>query len=116
MDLILTRQSVLRGESNRIRDVEEALSLHPAVRDCVVIEMPHLVRGKEPFAFVTLRAKLTGREQELRDWVRRRIAACKTLERIVVLQELPKGTTGQIDHSALKDLVRSLETGIDIVG
>jgi acyl-coenzyme A synthetase/AMP-(fatty) acid ligase len=48
-------QSVLGGGSNLgIQNMEAALSLHPAVRDCVVMEMPHLANGKDLYAFVTL--------------------------------------------------------------
>jgi long-chain acyl-CoA synthetase len=97
------------------QDVEEALYLHPAIRDCIVMEMPHLIHGGDVFAFVTLRAELTGREQELRDWMHGKIHSPKTLERIVILQELPKGATGKVDRSALKDLVVALETGIEVV-
>jgi acyl-coenzyme A synthetase/AMP-(fatty) acid ligase len=90
-DVCPVDQSVFRGGPQPwTEDLEEALYLHPAIRDCVVIEMPHLAHGKEVLAFVSLRAELTGREQELRDWVRCKIDSCKPLERIVILQELPK--------------------------
>jgi len=40
-DLSLTDEGLLGGRSNlSIQDVEEALSLHPAVRDCAVMKMP----------------------------------------------------------------------------
>lgn len=96
-----------------IKDVEAALYLHPAIRDCVAIPEP--VHCKEVLAFVTLRAELAGYEQELRDWVRGKIDACRTLERIIILRDLPKTPTGRLDRSALKDLAVSLETGIEIV-
>jgi len=114
-DVSPTDQSVSGGSNFSIQDEEGALSPHPAARDCVVMEIPQLAHGKDVFAFVTLRADLTSREQELRDWVRRRIDACETLERIIILQELPKVPTGKVDGSALKDLAVSLETGIEVV-
>jgi acyl-coenzyme A synthetase/AMP-(fatty) acid ligase len=115
-DVSPTDQRVLGAGSDLwIRSVEEALSLHPAVRKCVVMEMADLAHGKDVFAFITLRAELTGREQELRNWVRYKIHADKTMERIVILSELPKGPTGELDRSALKDLAMLLETGIEVV-
>jgi long-chain acyl-CoA synthetase len=120
-DVSPTDQRVLdAGPDLWIRSVEEALSLHPAVQECVVIEMTSLemtdlARGKKLFAFVILRAELTGREQELRNWVRYRVDADRTVERIVILSELPKGPTGKLDRSALKELAVSLETGIEVV-
>jgi acyl-coenzyme A synthetase/AMP-(fatty) acid ligase len=95
------------------QDVEEALCLHPVVRECVVIPDP--VHRKEVIAIVALRFDLTGREQELRDWVRRRVDPCRTLERIVMLRELPRTRSGELDHSALRDLLLSLQTGIEVV-
>jgi acyl-coenzyme A synthetase/AMP-(fatty) acid ligase len=111
-----TGQGVLDSRSDLwILGVEEALSLHPSVRECVVMEMTELAHGKDAFAFVTLRAELTGREQELRDWICYKIHDDKTVERIVILSELPKGPVGGLDRSALKDLAMSLETGIEVV-
>jgi acyl-coenzyme A synthetase/AMP-(fatty) acid ligase len=116
-----TDQRVLGSGSDLwVRRVEEALSQHAAVRNCVVLEMTEwkmtdLAHGKELFAFVTLRAELTGREQELRNWLRDKIDADKTVERIVILSELPKGPPGDLDRSALKELALSLETGIEVV-
>jgi acyl-coenzyme A synthetase/AMP-(fatty) acid ligase len=115
-DMSPTDQSVLRDNSHlSIQDTEEVLSLHPAVRDCVVLEMSHLPHGKDLFAFISLRAELTGREQELREWVHCKIDACNALERIVILQDLPKEPSGKVDRAALQDLAVSLGNGIEFV-
>ena len=109
-------QSLLRGgPQHSIQEVEEALYLHPAVRECVVMEVPDQIHSEEIIAFVTLRAELTGREQELRDWLGYTVPDCKIAKRIVILSEIPKKPQGIVDRSALKDLVRSFETGLDIV-
>lgn len=66
-------------------------------------------------AFVALRDGLTAAEQELRDWVRSRIADYKTPERILFLQALPKGVTGKVQRRALNDLaLASPELGLAI--
>ena len=68
------------------------------------------------FVFVTLQAALIGGEQELRDWVRHKVGDYKTPDGIVVLSELPKEPTGKVDRRVLRDLIRSLELGLDVVG
>ena len=98
-----------------VEEVEEAFCLHPAVRDCVVMEVPDRINGERFVVFVTLQAKLIGREQELRDWARYKIGDHSVPERIVILPTLPNGPPGTVDSSALKDLIRSFETGLDIV-
>ena len=94
--------------------MEDALRLHSAVGECVVMEMPDSLHRKEIVAFITLRAELTGRE-ELRDWLAGEIGDYKIPKRIVILSELPKGLTGKVDRLALKNLVLPFEMGIDVV-
>jgi acyl-coenzyme A synthetase/AMP-(fatty) acid ligase len=55
-------------------------------------------------AFVALRDGLSAGEQELREFVRDRIADYKTPKQIVFLPVLPKGLTGKVQRGALKDL------------
>jgi acyl-CoA synthetase (AMP-forming)/AMP-acid ligase II len=101
------------GSDRRTEEIEAILSLHPAVRECVVIRRRD--QSKDVFAFITLRGKLAGREQDLQNWVRPRIDLIEPLGRIVVLDRLPKKLTGKVDRAALNDLVVSLETGIETV-
>ena len=61
------------------------------------MEMPDSLRRKEIVAFITLRAELTGREQELRDFLAGEIGDYKIPQRIVILSELPKGLTGKVE-------------------
>lgn len=73
-----------RGGSRRwMHEVEEALYLHPAVGDCVVMAILDPPTGNDLFAFVTLQAALFGGEQELRDWVTHKIGDYKTPDRVV---------------------------------
>jgi acyl-coenzyme A synthetase/AMP-(fatty) acid ligase len=51
-------------------------------------------------AFVALRDGLSAGEQELREFVRDRIAHYKTPEQIVFLPVLPKGMTGKVQRGA----------------
>jgi acyl-coenzyme A synthetase/AMP-(fatty) acid ligase len=99
-----------------MQEMEEALYLHPAVKQCVVMLIPDPPTDNDLFVFVTLQAALTGGEQELRDWVRHRVGDYTTLDRIVVLSQLPKVPSGKVDRRALRDLLLSFELGLDVVG
>ena len=108
------KQIIIRGGSNiSPQEVEEDLYHHPAVLESGVIGMPDPVHGEKVIAFVALRDGLTAGEQELRDFVRSRVADYKTPERIVFLPVLPKGLTGKVQRRALKDLaLASSEMGL----
>jgi long-chain acyl-CoA synthetase len=100
------KQIIIRGGSNiSPQEVEEALYHHPAVLEAGVIGMPDAVHGEKVIAFAALREGLAAGEQELREFVRSRIADYKTPEHIVFLPVLPKGLTGKVQRRALKDLI-----------
>jgi long-chain acyl-CoA synthetase len=86
------------------QEVEEAIYSHPAVLEVGVIGMPDSVeaRGERVVAFVALRDGCVTSEEELREHARRRLADLKVPEEIVFLEKLPKGISGKIQRSALK--------------
>jgi long-chain acyl-CoA synthetase len=88
------------------QEVEEALYTHPAVLEAGVIGMPDPVkaRGERVLAFVALRDGFVASEDELREHARRRLADLKVPGEIVFLEKLPKGISGKINRSALKEL------------
>ncbi|MBE1530468.1 long-chain-fatty-acid--CoA ligase [Actinomadura algeriensis] len=81
------------------REVEEVLYEHPAVRQAAVVGVPHPEVGEEITAVVSLRGPATA--DELRAFVRERVAAYKYPRRIRFLDELPVGPTGKILKRAL---------------
>lgn len=79
------------------REVENALCLHPAVREAAVVGVPDDALGQEVAAFVVGDV----RPDELRDFVRERLAAYKYPRHVEVLDELPRGPTGKLLREAL---------------
>ena len=55
------------------------------------------------FAFVALRDGCVTNEDELREHARRRLADLKLPDKIVFLEKLPKGISGKIQRTALKE-------------
>jgi acyl-coenzyme A synthetase/AMP-(fatty) acid ligase len=55
-------------------------------------------------AFVALREGCVAGEEELREHARRRLVDLKVPGEIVFLEKLPKGISGKVNRSALKEL------------
>jgi long-chain acyl-CoA synthetase len=93
------------GENIYCVEVEDALFAHPAVMDAGVIGLPHRTLGEEPAAVVTLKPGHEASEDELRAFVRGRLAAFKVPVRILTLREtLPRNANGKIMKPALRPL------------
>lgn len=99
---------IIRGGSNIApQEVEEVLYQHPAVLEVGVIGLPDVTYGESVVACAVLRDGQCVREEELREFTRRRLADYKVPERIVFLSAIPKGSTGKVQRDALKQMVLS---------
>jgi long-chain acyl-CoA synthetase len=88
---------IIRGGYNVYpREVEEALHEHPAVAEVVVIGMPHDSLGEEVGAAVVLKRGASAEPDELREFVKTRVAAYKYPRRIWFVDCLPTGPTGKV--------------------
>jgi acyl-CoA synthetase (AMP-forming)/AMP-acid ligase II len=87
-------------------EVERVLAEHPAVRQVSVVARPDSVLGEAAVAFVVLDGAADS--DELRDWVRARLADYKTPDEVVALDELPVTSLGKIDRRALVDRANAL--------
>jgi long-chain acyl-CoA synthetase len=91
------KELVIRGGFNVYpREIEEVLYEHPAVREAAVLGIPHESLGEEVGAAVVLRDGETATAEEIRDYVKLRVAAYKYPRRVWFADELPKGPTGKI--------------------
>jgi len=97
---------IIRGGENIYSiEVENALYEHPAVIDAALIGLPHKTLGEEPAAVVHLAPGAKATEEELKAWVRDRLAIFKTPVRIVFLDHpLPRNANGKIMKNELKAL------------
>jgi long-chain acyl-CoA synthetase len=88
---------IIRGGFNVYpREIEEVLYEHPGVAEAAVIGVPHATLGEEVAAVVTLRPGTESCDDELREFVRRRVAPYKYPREIRIVDALPKGPTGKI--------------------
>ncbi|MEO9151978.1 MAG: long-chain fatty acid--CoA ligase [Lapillicoccus sp.] len=88
---------IIRGGFNVYpREIEEVIYEHPDVLEAAVIGLPHGTLGEEVGAAVVLRPDASGTVEDVKAFVKQRVAAYK-YPRVVWLEgELPKGPTGKI--------------------
>ncbi len=89
------------GEKIAPREIDEALLSHPAVAQAVAFPAPHSLLGEAVAAAVVLKPGRQVTEKALREFAGVRLATFKIPERILFLQEIPKGPTGKIQRIGL---------------
>ncbi len=88
---------IIRGGFNVYpREIEEVLYEHPAVAEAAVIGIPDERLGEEIGAAVTLKPAATATTEELRAFVKDRVAPYKYPRYVWITPDLPKGPTGKI--------------------
>jgi len=91
------KELIIRGGYNVYpREIEEVLYEHPAVAEAAVVGLAHSELGEEVGAAVALKPGATATPEELRDYVKQRVAAYKYPREVWLVDELPKGPTGKI--------------------
>jgi acyl-CoA synthetase (AMP-forming)/AMP-acid ligase II len=89
---------ILRGGENVYpAEIENCLEAHPAVRECVVLGVPHEELGQEVKAIVVPREGATADPDELREYLAGRLAAFKVPSAWEIRTEgLPRNATGKV--------------------
>lgn len=94
------------GEKISPYEVEEILLRHPGVAQAVCFAVPHGRRGEAVAAAVVLGEGDAPDEKILRRFVARHLAPFKVPERILHLEQLPKGPTGKLQRIGLARRLR----------
>jgi long-chain acyl-CoA synthetase len=103
-DLIITG-----GVNVYPREIEETLTMHPAVADVAVVGLPHEEMGEEIRAVVQPADGATpgpGLEQELMEHCAGQLARFKQPRRIDFVDELPRLPSGKILRRVIRDSYR----------
>jgi long-chain acyl-CoA synthetase len=97
------KEMIIRGGYNVYpREIEEILYTHPDVVEAAVVAIPHPDLGEEVTAVVVLRQGACATPEELRQFVKERVAPYKYPRRIQLVKELPKSHTGKILKRAIR--------------
>ena len=76
---------------------------HPDVYEAAVVARPDEKWGEVPVAFVTIRPGAELDLEQLRQFLRGRLAGFKIPKALEVVDELPKTATGKIQKFVLRD-------------
>jgi long-chain acyl-CoA synthetase len=91
------KELIIRGGFNIYpRELEEVLYEHPAVREAAVVGLPHDSLGEEVGAAVALKPGEQVEPDEIRAYMKERVAAYKYPRVVWFVDDLPKGPTGKI--------------------
>jgi acyl-CoA synthetase (AMP-forming)/AMP-acid ligase II len=93
------------GENVQPDEIEHVMTLHPGVHEAAVVGVPDDDLGQRLVAFVAPAADLDAppTEDEMRAWVRERLAGYKVPKEIRFIDRLPRNPTGKVVRRALLD-------------
>jgi fatty-acyl-CoA synthase len=92
------------GENVAPAEVERVLGVHPDVEDIAIIGVPDAKWGEVGKAFVVAREGATVTLESLREYCAARIAKYKAPHHLVLVDALPRNTTGKIVKARLTEL------------
>lgn len=91
------------GENISSVEIENTLYAHPAVYECAVLAVPDEQWGEVPKAVVVLKSGRRATEAELIGFCRDRLAHFKAPKSVEFADSLPKGGTGKILKTELRE-------------
>lgn len=97
-DMIITG-----GENVYSKEVEDALFEHPKISMAVVIGVPHPTWGETVMAVVTLAAEQDLTFEELREFLKNRLADYKIPRLMEIVEALPVNVAGKVMKYQLRD-------------
>lgn len=104
---------IITGGSNVYpREVEDALTAHPAVREAAVVGLPSERWGEIVHAVVSLRPGAQATTEELVDFAAQRVAGYKRPRSVAIWESLPKSPANKILRREVREAERTrLESG-----
>lgn len=91
------------GEKVFPYEIEKAILQHPAVHEAAAFGVPHPRLGENVAAAVVLKRGSTVSEQALMAFLAERLAGFKLPRRLRFVSSLPRGTTGKVLRSSLRE-------------
>ncbi|XUU61361.1 AMP-binding protein [Erythrobacter sp. HA6-11] len=82
--------------------VEDVLLENAAVKEALVIGVPHDYLGEMPRAYITLQDSADDSAEALAEWLNSHVGKHERVESIVIRDELPKTLVGKLDRKALR--------------
>ncbi len=95
------------GENISSLEIEQVLYGHPAILECAVIGKNDEKWGEVPLALIVLREGYQVTPEEMIQYARENLAHFKSPREVKILTEFPKGGTGKILKSVLREKYRN---------
>jgi 3-oxocholest-4-en-26-oate---CoA ligase len=92
------------GEKVYPEEVEEAVKLHPAIEDCLVVGVPDEKFGERIVAVAALVQGGAANEGELIATAKGKLAAYKAPKQVVIVERVPRAPNGKADYKTAKKL------------
>jgi acyl-CoA synthetase (AMP-forming)/AMP-acid ligase II len=105
-DMIITG-----GENVYSKEVEDAIYVNPKIASAVIIGVPHPEWGETVMAVVTLKENQTLRFEELREFLKPRIADYKIPRLLEVMEALPINVSGKVLKYQLRNMFKDRAAG-----
>ena len=96
-DMIVTTGRVVPSP-----EIENVISLHPAVSEVAVIGVPHRELGEVMKAFVVLKRGERATERDIIEWCSSRLEGYKVPNSVSFIDSLPKTASGKVLKTALR--------------
>jgi acyl-CoA synthetase (AMP-forming)/AMP-acid ligase II/acyl carrier protein len=100
------------GEKISAREIDDALLEHPDILQAAAFAMPHPALGETVAAVVVLRDNSQVTESTIREYLTERLAEYKIPTRILIVDNIPKTSTGKVRRACLAatfaDLLKSV--------
>ncbi len=98
------------------KEIEDALTSHPAVAEAAVVAFEDVRWGESVGAAVVLHPGAAPADGELVAHVRRTLAAYKAPRRLLVMDALPKGAMGKVQKAEVRELMAVVATSPGATG
>lgn len=92
------------GEKISAREVDDALLAHPDILQAAAFAVPHPALGEIVAAAVVLRDHAQATETTIREHVSKRLAEFKIPARLLVVDDIPKTSTGKVRRADLAEI------------
>lgn len=96
-------------------EIEAVLDEHPAIVESAVVGFPHEIKGQGIYAYVVLDPHCEDpvTDKQINDWVRKRVGAIASLDKVQFAGHLPKTRSGKV----MRRILRKIAAGeIDSLG
>ncbi len=92
------------GEKVYPEEVEEAVKLHPAIEDCLVVGVPDEKFGERIVAVAALVQGGAADEGDVIATAKAKIAAYKAPKQVIIVEHVPRAPNGKADYKTAKQL------------